>query len=120
MSARLSGRTVCCTMLLFGACAAPAVPAQQNPNPFPAPDTPPRLSPAGDEALMLKRMDKERTVLRQKQIVADTGRLLELTRELSDDVRRSHEDQLSKTDEDKLAAIEKLAKNVKVKMRDGN
>jgi hypothetical protein len=73
-----------------------------------------------DQARMLKDMSKERNALRQKQIVEDTEHLLDLAKQLKDAVDKSSKDQLSLEVVNTATEIEKLAKTVKEKMRDGN
>lgn len=75
------------------------------------------LDPA--QARMMKDMMKERNVLRQKQIVTDTDHLLDLARQLKDAVDKSSKDELSLDVVNTASEIEKLAKSVKEKMRDG-
>lgn len=70
-------------------------------------------------ARMLKEMARQRNVIRQKEIVADTDRLLELANQLKTAVDKSNKNELSLNVVDTAAAIEKLAKQVKQKMRDG-
>ena len=128
--ARFARKTRLCSMVLaaitFAACAAHG---QQNP-------TVP-ISPSGshlsndasgfgnnsphdpDQNRMLKDMSRERNALRQKQIVADTDQLLGLARQLKDAVDKSTKDQLSLSVVNTASEIEKLAKTVKEKMRDG-
>jgi hypothetical protein len=85
-----------------------AVPFGNNPNPN---------DPA--QAHMLKDMMKDRNTLRQKQIVEDTNHLLDLAKQLKAAVDKSNSDQLSLSVVNTAAEIEKLAKTVKDKMRDG-
>jgi HPt (histidine-containing phosphotransfer) domain-containing protein len=81
----------------------------ENPNPH---DT--------DQVRMMKDMSRQRNVLRQKQIVEDTDQLLDLAKQLKDAVDKSSKDELSLSVVNTAAEIEKLAKNVKDKMRDGD
>jgi selenocysteine lyase/cysteine desulfurase len=64
-------------------------------------------------------MSKERNALRQKEIIDDTEHLLDLAKQLKDAVDKSSKDQLSLAVVNEAAEIEKLAKVVKEKMRDG-
>ncbi len=73
-----------------------------------------------EQARMLKDMGKERNALRQKEIIDDTEHLLDLAKQLKDAVDKSSKDQLSLAVVNEAAEIEKLAKVVKEKMRDGN
>jgi hypothetical protein len=72
-----------------------------------------------DQARMLKGRGKERNDLRQKQIVDETNHLLDLAKQLKDAVDKSSKDQLSLEVVNTATEIEKLAKTVKEKMRDG-
>jgi cell division protein FtsX len=72
-----------------------------------------------NQAHMLRTMAKERNVIRQHQIVDDTNQLLDLAKQLKDAVDKSSEDQLSLSVVNTASEIEKLAKSVKEKMRDG-
>ena len=60
---------------------------------------------------------KMRNLDRQKQLVADTERLLNLANELKADVDKSNKDTLSLDVIKKADEIEKLAHNVKEKMK---
>lgn len=109
------------------ACATVAAHAQQSTVPL----APPRIpgTDAGgfgntnprdpDQSRMLKDMTRERNELRQKQIVDDTQHLLDLAKQLKDAVDKSSKDQLSLNVVNTATEIEKLAKAVKEKMRDG-
>jgi hypothetical protein len=116
--------------LLAAAFAFPAAHAQQTTEPL----TPPRLGNATsdapgfgnttnprdpDQARMMKDMGRERNAIRQKQIVDDTQHLLDLAKQLKDAVDKSSKDQLSLSVVNTATEIEKLAKTVKEKMRDG-
>jgi len=68
---------------------------------------------------MMKDMSRERNAIRQKQIVDDTAQLLDLAKQLKDAVDKSSKDQLSLSVVNTATEIEKLAKVVKEKMRDG-
>lgn len=68
---------------------------------------------------MLRKMAQERNVDRQKQIIADTDKLLALAKKLKEEVDKSDKDQLSLDVVDTASQIEKLAKSVKERMRDG-
>ena len=65
--------------------------------------------------------ERQRTTLnaeRQKQIVADSDKLLKLTKELNDEVAAGNTGQWSFDEMEKIAQIEKLARNVKARMLD--
>jgi type VI protein secretion system component VasF len=76
-----------------------------------------------DEDPMVRHMSaqlaKSRNNLRQQQLVADTTKLLELATELKTEVDKSNKDTLSLAVVKKAEEIEKLAKSVKEKMRNG-
>jgi hypothetical protein len=104
---------------------------QQLPN-QPAPSTHPVVpggasqsgnNPNNDDDPMARRMAlaiaKNRNVLRQKQIASDTSKLLELATEIQDEVDKSNKDTLSVAALKKAEEIEKLAKAVRDRMRDG-
>ncbi|HVU00085.1 MAG TPA: hypothetical protein VHE33_21480, partial [Acidobacteriaceae bacterium] len=67
----------------------------------------------------LREMSRDRNKLRQKEIVEDTNHLMDLVRQLKDAVDKSNKDQLSLSVVNTATEIEKLAKAVKEKMRDG-
>jgi hypothetical protein len=111
-------------MLLAGAFAATPAPAQQVPvptSPQQQQQFPPPLGPPVDrtEQQVLWKMAQERNVDRQKQIIADTDKLLALAKKLKEEVNKSNKDQLSLNVVDTASQIEKLAKAVKERMRDG-
>jgi len=114
------------TVLVAIAFAAPTARAQSAPMPV---NSNPRIGTDAaalgdnprdpDQSRMLKDMSRERNELRQKQIVEDTNQLLDLARQLKDAVDKSSKDQLSLSVVNTATEIEKLAKTVKEKMRDG-
>jgi hypothetical protein len=69
---------------------------------------------------MMHKMEKERNANRQKKIEADTARLLDLAKELHAAVVKSNKNMLSIDVVKDADKIEKLAKSIKEKMRDGN
>jgi hypothetical protein len=95
---RLGGQTTS-----SGAAATPIMPAI-------GPDTP--LSPQTEE-----EQAKMRNSERQKQLIEDTQKLLSLANELKADVDKSTKDTLSLDVVKKADEIEKLAHNVKEKMK---
>lgn len=116
------------TILLAAAFAFPAAHAQEQQPTVPV--TPPHIGSDAsgldngnprdpDQVRMMKDMSRERNALRQKQIVADTNQLLDLAKQLKDAVDKSSKDQLSLEVVNTATEIEKLAKTVKEKMRDG-
>ena len=86
-----------------------------GPNAFGNPASP----PDPEQAHMLHKMLKERNSLRQQAIVDDTKRLVDLANELREAVDKSNKDELSLNVVNTANEIEKLAKAVKEKMRDG-
>ena len=108
-------------LLLAPALAVVPARAQQAPTPVPTQQLPPPLAPTPDaaEQQLLLKMAHERNVNRQQQIVADTAKLLALAQKLKDEVNKSNKDQLSLSVVDTATQIEKLAKTVKERMRDG-
>jgi len=72
-----------------------------------------------EQARMLRDMSRQRNVIRQKEIVEDTNQLVDLAKQLKDAVDKSNKDELSLSVVNTAAEIEKLAKAVKDKMRDG-
>ena len=77
-----------------------------------APAAPDPMSRAEEERLNIKRINE-----RQKTIVADTTKLLQLAQELKEEVDKSTKDQLSISVVKKAEEVEKLAKAVKEKMK---
>lgn len=68
---------------------------------------------------MLRAMSRERNAARQEEIVEDTQQLLGLAKQLQAAVAKSNKNELSLEVVNTAAEIEKLAKSVKEKMRDG-
>jgi hypothetical protein len=114
---------------LLAAFALPAAHAQQTvPTTLPTTPSHTGVDAAGfgdtnprdpDQMRMMKDMSRERNSIRQKQIVDDTAQLLDLAKQLKDAVDKSSKDQLSLSVVNTATEIEKLAKAVKEKMRDG-
>ena len=77
-----------------------------------SPSAPDPMSRAEEERLNIKRIND-----RQKTIVADTTKLLQLAQELKEEVDKSTKDQLSLSVVKKAEEVEKLAKAVKEKMK---
>jgi hypothetical protein len=69
---------------------------------------------------MTEQMALKRNTERQQQIVNDTAHLLQLAQQLNDEVAKTSKDQLSVSVVKKADEIEKLAKSIKDKMRDGS
>jgi hypothetical protein len=68
---------------------------------------------------MVERRLRALNIQRQKQIVADTDKLLKLTRELNQEVAAQNTGTLTPDELHKIADIEKLARNVRQRMTDG-
>ncbi len=73
--------------------------------------------PSGMEARLQEHMEQRRNSDRQKQLIADTDKLLFLAQQLHEEVGKSSKDELSLTVLKKSDEIEKLAKSVKERMR---
>lgn len=113
-------------LVLLALSAAVAAHAQQIPTQSPQQPTMPGMSPNSngpepDPSLrhMTEQMAIKRNSERQQQIVNDTAHLLQLAQELNGEVSKSNKDQLSVSVVKKADEIEKLAKTIKDKMRDG-
>ena len=68
---------------------------------------------------MVERRIRALNIERQKQIVADTDKLLKLTRELNEEVAKANTGTLTSDELHKIAEIEKLARNVRQRMTEG-
>lgn len=68
---------------------------------------------------MATQLALKRNSARQQQIVDDTNKLLDLAKQLKDEVEKSNKNQLSVSVVKKAEEIEKLAKSVKDKMKNG-
>jgi hypothetical protein len=82
--------------------------SQRNQSPF--------SSPFGDDATFAHRQMNALNAERQKVLVSDTVKLLKLAQELNSEVESSSSNSLSPDQMRKIANIEKLAHNVKLKM----
>ncbi|HKO17342.1 MAG TPA: hypothetical protein VJU82_00495 [Acidobacteriaceae bacterium] len=83
----------------------------------PLPPSPITPDAGPTEGKMEHDQAKLRNIDRQKQIVADTQKLVELANELQSDVQKSNKDTLSLDVIRKADEIEKLAKSVREKMK---
>lgn len=100
-------------------------PAQQTPSQLPTQQRPPALPDARhsgndeEESPMARQLAEQQAIrrnnARQKQIVDDTARLLQLAQQLKDEADKGKVGRDSK----KAEEIEKLAKSVKERMREG-
>jgi hypothetical protein len=98
-----------------------SVPPNQVQQPTP-PGEPPLFGEPNDprdpmQRQRLEKMEKARQTDRQKQLVRDTDKLLNLAKQLKEQVDKSDKDTLSIDVVKKAAEIEKLAKSVKDRMR---
>jgi len=98
--------------------------AQQMEAPVPPQHTTPGVGPSSpDQDAMTRHMTEEmgvkRNAERQKQIVTDTAHLLQLAQKLNDEVSKTNQNMLSIPVVKEAEEIEKLAKTIKDKMRDG-
>jgi hypothetical protein len=71
------------------------------------------------DTAMAERRLRALNAERQKQMVADTNKLLKLARELNDEVAAGDSDSFTADQLRKIAEIEKLAKSVKERMTSG-
>jgi signal transduction histidine kinase len=98
-----------------------SVPSGQIQQPTPPGEPPPFGQPIDPRDPMqrqrLERMEKARQTERQQQLVRDTDKLLNLAKQLKEQVDKSNKDMLSIDVVKKAAEIEKLAKSVKDRMR---
>lgn len=109
-------------LVVAGASFAIPAHAQEPMSGPPQQQGPPEAVPPIDrsEQQVLRKMAQERNLIRQKDIIADANKLLELAKKLKAEVEKSNKDQLSLSVVDTAGQMEKLAKSVKEKMRDGN
>jgi hypothetical protein len=116
-------RLIPLAIFLAAICAVPAHGQTPPVTTYPTMPGPPPpfgdLSSDKDAGAMATKMARERNVIRQKSIVDETNQLLDLAKQLKDAVDKSDKDQLSLNVVRKAEEIEKLAKDVKSKMRDG-
>jgi hypothetical protein len=79
----------------------------------------PPLNPSPMEREMAERRAREANKQRQEEIRSDTQKLFQLATELKDAVDKTNENMLSLDVVKKADEVEKLAKKVKEKMREG-
>ncbi len=110
-----------CVLIPVAACAQQPQPVPSVRQPALSDDSDSLSSPPRDpeQVRMLREMSKDRNAQRQKEIVADTNQLMDLVRQLKNAVDKSNKNELSLSVVNTAAEIEKLAKSVKDKMRDG-
>jgi hypothetical protein len=75
------------------------------------------VSPPGIDPQLAERMTNTRNNDRQKQLVADTQKLLSLAQQLHDEVAKSNKNELSVSVVKTADQIDKLAKRVRDEMR---
>ena len=80
---------------------------------------PPRSEQSQQEREMEERRQKEANKKRQEEIREDTQKLFQLATELKDAVDKSNEHELSLLVVKKAEEVEKLARKVKEKMKEG-
>ncbi len=112
-------RVALLTLLVLGIAPDPKAHAQGNGPRVTTRNTENGLGREGPEAdpQVQERMGVRRNSDRQKQLVADTDKLLLLAQELHDAVAKSNKDELSVPVMKRSEEIEKLAKSVKERMR---
>jgi hypothetical protein len=71
------------------------------------------------DPVMAERRILALNIQRQKQMVADTDKLLKLARELNDEVAAQNTGTFTPDELHKIAEIEKLARNVRERMTEG-
>lgn len=113
-----------CLAGFAGVCLALPARAQQGAPPDPMSQAAPQNGsaappPDSTDQKMLAKMARERNAERQKDLVKDADQLLNLAKELKAEVDKSDKDELSLSVVNTAAKIEKLAKSVKERMRDG-
>jgi hypothetical protein len=110
--------------ILFSTVRPTALAAQMSMGQLPPPGTPPDGSsirpgqpPDPMQQEILQKMVLQRNIARQQQLVKDTDKLLALATELKTDVDKTNKNVLSIDVIKKAEEIEKLAKNVKDRMK---
>lgn len=81
---------------------------------------PPRTEQSQQDRELEERRQKEANKKRQEEIREDTQKLFQLATELKDAVDKSNEHELSLLVVKKAEEVEKLARKVKEKMREGS
>jgi hypothetical protein len=114
------------TLLSLTLCAPAAARAQQTQipasPPLTTPGAVPNPGPEQDPGMhrMIENMAARRNTERQKEIISDSARLLALAQKLNDEVSKTNKNTLSVPVVKEAEEIEKLAKSIKTKMRDGD
>lgn len=112
-------RTITLAVLIFASVAFSRVPVHSQALPQLGPN-PPRTSQGNDSSIppdMRKNMEKKANQQRQAELKRDTDKLVKLSTELKQYVDKTNENILSLDVIKKADEIEKLAHNVKMKMR---
>jgi hypothetical protein len=112
-------KTIGCICLLLVLSAPLKLSSQQQPPVPPRLDQPDESGPSIPPNIQ-KEMQKKANEQRQAELKRDTDKLLKLSTELKEYVDKSNENILSVDVIKKADEIEKLAHNVKVKMRGSN
>lgn len=111
-------------LALFMLCPPTSAQQSQYPATPPVPVMPGVNPNSTEQDPALRRMNEQmsikRNAQRQQQIVSDTAHLLQLAQQLNDAVSKSNKDELSISVVKDADEIEKLAKSIKEKMRDGS
>ena len=97
----------------------PTLPTRQNPPASPGQSPNPNDDNDGDTMAhrAMVQQAKRRNTERQQEIVSATDKLVTLTQQFKDDMKKGGKDQLSAANIKKAEEIEKLAKSVKEKMK---
>ena len=107
-------------LILLLSVSQPGVAAPPNPQQLPPIQVPGNRAPGEDNTVppdIQKKMQKKANEQRQAELKRDTERLLKLSTELKEYVDKTNENVLSMDVIKKADEIEKLAHNVKIKMR---
>ena len=109
------------TVLLMSAAAAAGRPQQQNTPLSPKQANPPSTFPDASNDANMRAIEERQSHLRnderQKRLVADTDKLLALATQLHEDVGKTNKNILSMDVVKRSEEIEKLAHNIKERMK---
>lgn len=113
-----TGKFAMCAVLCW-AVSAGAGQAPQSPPGYNRPQTPPDVMnpPSPLNPVNPAKIEHMREDERRKRLVADTAKLVELTNELKEELDKTSKDELSLDVVRKAAEIEKLAHDVKERMK---
>lgn len=123
----ISSQSLFLLLLLLALSAVPAAHAQQSNIPAYGPTGIGVTNSNGNVSIdssplansMREKMAVERNDLRQQKIISDTAQLLALAQKLNAEVAKSNKDMLSVSIVKEAGEIQKLAKSIKDKMRNG-